>query len=100
MDIGTMRGPMKFQKAPLFKMEDAPCKRQPLGGYHVGDLVWLSDLGKPGVRRKARVVNILHKFHVLVMITENPAGVVEINPLVHGALISKRHITPPQGAIL
>ncbi len=91
MDIGTMRGIIKFRPAPLFKLEDAPFKRATLAGYQVGDLIWVHVLGQPGIRRKARIINILPTFHLLVIRTENFDGITEINPLTHPALLSKRH---------
>jgi hypothetical protein len=91
----AMSAPIKFQTAPLFAGTILPFKRQALGGYQVGDLVWLSDLSKPGHRRKGRVANILHKFHVLVIIAQNPDAVVEVNPLVHGAMLAKRSGAQP-----
>jgi hypothetical protein len=90
MMAGADHSAWKFRDAPLFTEACAPYKRAGLGGYEVGDLVWLTQLGYPGQRRPAKVINILHKCHVLVLRAENPASIVDLNPLVHPALISKR----------
>lgn len=86
----AMLPPIKFRPAPLFKGQFLPFKRQPLGGYMVGDLIWLSDFKAPLGKRPGRVINILHSFHVLVIRVENPDRIVEVNPLVHHVMISKR----------
>ena len=90
MRASGLRGPVKFQSAPLFKMADAPFKRATLGGYHVGDLIWFHVPGQPGVKHKGRVINILPTFHSLIMRVECPDRIVELNPITNPALVSAR----------
>lgn len=94
MPINSIGGPIKFQPAPLFQSEDVPFKRAKLGGYQVGDLIWLHVLGQPGQRRPARIINILHTCHLLVIRTENFDRLTDINPITHPALLSHRHPSP------
>jgi hypothetical protein len=83
-----LRGPNKFQPAPLFESAAAPFKRASLAGYAVDDLVELPLLGNPGRFRLGRVINILHRHHVLLIRVETPAPtIVEFNPVVHPHLL-------------
>ncbi len=91
------RGPVKFLKAPLFKLEDAPFKRAGLCGFQIGDKIWLSVAGKPGQRRKGVIINILPRMHSLIIRAENPDAIVSINPIVHGFMVAKRHHSLDEG---
>ena len=71
-------------------MPSVPFERASLVGYAVDDLVWVSNPGYPGQRRPGKVINIFQKSHLLLIRLENPATHVQLNPLMHGALISKR----------
>lgn len=100
MMAGLDHSAWKFRPAPLFKSaefkadEAPPFQRASLAGYAVDDLVWVSTPGQPGVRRAGKVASIFQKSHLLLIRLENPATHIQLNPLVHGALVSKRHAKP------
>lgn len=85
--------PEMFPEAP-------PQPRKQMAGYAYGDEVWLWEAnragqntgqtaGQPETRRKARVIAVLLSLHQLTLRTDDNR-LVSLNPLVHGAMITKR----------
>jgi hypothetical protein len=77
------------QLLPLFGPAAPPPQRADLAGWHYGDPCLLHDPKNPGHWRKARVIGVSPRAHLLTLRAQSPDAIVQLNPITHAHMLRR-----------